>query len=291
MKNEGNIENYSVINPQVDDYLKFKIGTVLFENSRMFRYSCAGEDLEPGQLVKTGIPTVDNTTLNLDIIYGHVVPITNEDPLKYLGKPALLAGIVGIAHISVKKSQYFWLELPKIDAILCKGDNIKTERRNEINSTKTNYQKLIKLGIATPSTRGIFKQPNIKFYYERLCPDEKGNPHGGVASICLIRIPAGTVQWTGASPIDIYVRGLSFCVPKDQFNKKEGRDAALGRAIQAVEGKKNTNPIRKRVSNLLAADAASNWLATSTFRYYSEYNVTLTLKEKSLFGIGKEDNG
>ena len=47
------------------------------------------------------------------------------------------------------------------------------------------------------------------------------------ATICIIPYPSCTQ--TG------YVRGVSFCNPLDQFNKKKGRAIALGRAIKAIE--------------------------------------------------------
>lgn len=165
------------------------------------------------------------------------------------------------------------------------------------------YQKIIKLGIG-PGDKGIFKQPNIRFYYERILPDKDGNPTCGVASVCVIRIPNPKAVAAQAAekehripddldllPMDadlppIYVRGLSFCVPQDQFNKKEGRTAALGRAIQAVEKKTFSNPIVRRAKALL-----ENWPATASFTFYSDYNATLTPREKALFNVSMENNG
>jgi hypothetical protein len=168
---------------------------------------------------------------------------------------------------------------------------------------ESNYQKIVKLGLGT-GDKGIFKQPNIKFYYEKLQMDKMGNPTGGVASVCVIAVPARLLNEAQAAetekhlpvstailPMDadlppVYVRGLSFCVPKDQFNKKEGRDGALGRAIQAVERQVNTNPILKRATALLAKSPS-----TAGFTHYSEFNVNLTPKEKALFNISMENNG
>jgi hypothetical protein len=147
------------------------------------------------------------------------------------------------------------------------------------------YQKIIELGVGTPKW-GIFKQPNIRFYYERILPDKDGNPTKGVASVCVIRIPAGSPCWTGVTLTDRYARGLSFCVPQDQFSKKEGRTVALGRAIQAVENRIDKNPILTKVAGLLAFNPH-----TLTFKAYSEYGVTLTPKEKALFNVSKENNG
>ena len=135
-------------------------------------------------------------------------------------------------------------------------------------STKTNYQKIVDLGIGK-GTKGIFKQPNITFYYVKLQPESPQSSTSGVLSVCLIRI-------SNTEPA-LFARGISFCVPGDQFNKKAGRDAALGRAIQAIEKKQDSNPILKKVGKILVENGV---ISPST--HYSAYNVKMTEYEISL---------
>jgi len=90
-----------------------------------------------------------------------------------------------------------------------------------------------------------------KYYYLRFGEGE--GPVRGVATVCLVGYssPDGTRH---------YVRGVSFCSPKDQFNKKVGRAKALGRAIKALEH-----------------EASSEWLLT--------HNPTTVLTGLGIFAL------
>ncbi len=43
-----------------------------------------------------------------------------------------------------------------------------------------------------------------------------------------------------------YVRGVAICNPLDQFNKRVGRDIALGRAIKALTRGHDSEPLHQR---------------------------------------------
>lgn len=68
----------------------------------------------------------------------------------------------------------------------------------------------------------------IKFYYVR---DEKNAP---IMTICLIVLDKEEdYEYKGCS----YARGIAMCSPKDNPNKKIGRNIAFERAITAIEEK------------------------------------------------------
>jgi hypothetical protein len=143
-----------------------------------------------------------------------------------------------------------------------------------MDSLTYNYKKL-------EEKYGVFK-PDIRFYYVNIKPDLKGNPLLGMASVCIIKLYGE--KGDSRSPVPVFCRGLSFCVPGDPFCKKLGRTAALGRAVQALERHDDCNPIFKKIGELLAIKAE-----TENFHHYAEYNIALTWREKTLFNeVAKE---
>jgi len=76
-----------------------------------------------------------------------------------------------------------------------------------------------------------------RFYYLRFGKKSLNYPLG-IATVCLIPVE-------GAKKGTVYVRGVAFCSPRDQFNRRQGRNIALGRAVQAMESQLNRGYIRK----------------------------------------------
>ncbi len=93
-----------------------------------------------------------------------------------------------------------------------------------------NNEKLQTLGYL--NEKGEFG-PDIRLYYKRFGLDEHGVATLGTASICVMRYNSdhGRIVSGGAS---VYVRGIAFCSPEDQFVKSKGRAAAIGRAMKAM---------------------------------------------------------
>ena len=79
-------------------------------------------------------------------------------------------------------------------------------------------------------------EKNVRYYYLRFGEGAVNVPDGflGIATVCLIGLDSVEVMR--------YVRGVSFCNPKDQFVKKTGRNIALGRAVKAIETRLTRDP-------------------------------------------------
>lgn len=96
-----------------------------------------------------------------------------------------------------------------------------------------------------------------KYYYLKFGQNTYGYPIGGVATVCVI--PLGT----------LFARGVAFCNPIDQFNRRLGRAIALGRAIKAIESHQVNDPIPNKapcsiLSKNLGWDCLSAWAITLT---------------------------
>jgi len=123
----------------------------------------------------------------------------------------------------------------------------------------------------------------VKFYYERHGHGAKNVPDGflGIATICLVRItnsvdnPLNPLFVPGST-----ARGISFCNPKDQFNKKFGRHKALGRAVKALENRAHSELIT-------STSPASILHPLHGWRYLSDYAPILTDREVKLLIGGK----
>lgn len=137
--------------------------------------------------------------------------------------------------------------------------------------------------------------PDIRLYYKRFGLDEQGRATWGTASICLMRydaekrravdwIPEIDIQYLHAmtSETRIYIRGISFCSPLDQFVKSTGRAMAIGRAIKAIE--------KETSSDRVSVDGPAGELLDFGFDYRSAYDVKLTEEEKLLFKIKEVPN-
>jgi hypothetical protein len=112
-------------------------------------------------------------------------------------------------------------------------------------------------------------QGKEKFYYLKCGPFKDGQAQGGVATVCIMRIDDLTTH-------PLYVRGVAFCNPKDQFNKKTGRTIALGRLIKAIETRNLNDPVpAKTPAGVLTRVFLWLWM--------SEWGATLTEYEKKLF--------
>jgi hypothetical protein len=75
---------------------------------------------------------------------------------------------------------------------------------------------------------GVDLKKDIRFYYRRISNHQYSC---ATVTICVIKLP-----WQ-IDAHDAYARGLAICSPQDQFNKKQGRNIALGRAVAAIEKK------------------------------------------------------
>lgn len=73
-----------------------------------------------------------------------------------------------------------------------------------------------------------------KFYYLK---DDRGNPR---TTVCLLVSPDGTIA-----------RGVSLCSYGDFIRKKEGRNKARGRAIQALLKKENSKPVSDSTDSIV----------------------------------------
>jgi hypothetical protein len=90
------------------------VGTRLVkEDSTVYHYACAGEDLQPGVFVEPGLSEEDRYTLAFsrkiekfaDIVFGKVIAAVGD----IREKP----GILGWPVVEVKKGYYFWIrEVP-----------------------------------------------------------------------------------------------------------------------------------------------------------------------------------
>lgn len=107
-----------------------------------------------------------------------------------------------------------------------------------------------------------------KFYYLKFGVDEHGNAGQGVATVCLL--PCSSYV-----PTVNFTRGIAFCNPLDQFNRKLGRAIALGRAVKAIEWA-DSEPIPKRTPA---------WILNEHFgwAYLSAYDIKLTEHESKMF--------
>ncbi len=76
-------------------------------------------------------------------------------------------------------------------------------------------------------------EDKVRYYYLKFGEGASGVPDGflGVATICLIPFEG------------VITRGIAFCSPRDQFNKRLGRNIALGRAIKAFCNAHSSEPI------------------------------------------------
>jgi len=119
-----------------------------------------------------------------------------------------------------------------------------------------------------------------KYYYLRFGKGAENVPDGflGVATVCIM--PGNLVPdaFIGDNSVEgwHYVRGVSFCNPKDQFNKKTGRAIALGRAIKAIESHHSSDSIHRTTPVFILAQS-QGWV------YLSAWNIGLTEYEQRLF--------
>lgn len=100
-----------------------------------------------------------------------------------------------------------------------------------------------------------------RYYYLRYGLNSHGNATRGTATVCLIpSVSLAPVSRT------IFVRGVAFCNPLDQFNRKLGRAVALGRVMKALESRQSSDPIpvNKPVGVLSSWGFLSLWDASLT---------------------------
>ena len=114
-----------------------------------------------------------------------------------------------------------------------------------------------------------------RYYYLKFGTGASNVPDGflGRATVCLIPVPA--------CDGNAIVRGIAFCSPKDQFDKKLGRNIALGRAIKALEEGFDTEPVPYKTE----ARILINWGKS----FLSAFNPELTDYEKKLMGTINEN--
>jgi hypothetical protein len=79
----------------------------------------------------------------------------------------------------------------------------------------------------------------VKYYYLKFAVDDHGRARGGIAAVCCI-IGDALVGGDQTPQKYILARGVAYCTPKDQFDRKYGRTIALARAMQAMENKTNS---------------------------------------------------
>ena len=116
-------------------------------------------------------------------------------------------------------------------------------------------------------------EKGVRYYYLKFGHGAVNLPDGflGTATVCVIGEDS-VAGWH-------YVRGVSFCNPRDQFVKKTGRAIALGRAIRAIESRRHNDYIKRTTpADILNRDLG--WIALSAF------NVALTEYEKKMFEGG-----
>ncbi|MDP2719572.1 MAG: Gp49 family protein [Dehalococcoidia bacterium] len=87
-------------------------------------------------------------------------------------------------------------------------------------------------------------------------------------TVCLVEVSRG-----------VFVRGISHCSNQDQFTKRVGRAIALGRAIQAMEKKENSNSIYALRAGV---EYRSLPFYLEEFYYKSAYNPLLTSYENEI---------
>ena len=117
-----------------------------------------------------------------------------------------------------------------------------------------------------------------RYYYLRFGKGALKVPDGflGVATVCLIPFRSCAEGVMG------YVRGISFCNPKDQFIKKKGRAIALGRAIKAYQHGETSEPIPWKTP--------AGILHTQGYMpFFSEFNPELIEYEQRLFASKAEE--
>jgi hypothetical protein len=107
-----------------------------------------------------------------------------------------------------------------------------------------------------------------RYYYHKFGPIKEGRALGGVMTVCVVPVPL-------SSGHRIFVRGVAFCSPKDQFCKKLGRTIALGRAIKATEREADTEVIPSHGPAAVLRKVGRD--------YFSEFGIDLTSFEKTLF--------
>ena len=110
----------------------------------------------------------------------------------------------------------------------------------------------------------------VKYYYLKFGEVKHGQPAGGIATICLLR--------NG----ELVHRGIAFCSPLDQFNKKLGRNIALGRAIKAFENGASSESVPRRTPAGVLAHVHPS--LGGFFYELSTCNAYLTEYEKKLMG-------
>ena len=107
-----------------------------------------------------------------------------------------------------------------------------------------------------------------RYYYARFGKGAISVPDGfmGIATVCLLPVPA--------CEGDAVMRGIAFCNPRDQFNKKLGRTIALGRAVKALERGDTSEPVPLKTPAAI--------LIAQGMTYLSEFNPALTAFEQKL---------
>ena len=99
------------------------VGTRLVkEDSTVYHYARAGEDLQPGVFVEPGLSEEDRFTLAFsrkvekfaDIVYGKVIAAVADISKK--------PGILGWPVVEVKKGAYFWIREVPLGATLVKEE-------------------------------------------------------------------------------------------------------------------------------------------------------------------------
>ena len=123
----------------------------------------------------------------------------------------------------------------------------------------------------------------VKYYYLKFGDINHGRPAGGIATICLLR-NGGLVH-----------RGIAFCSPLDQFNKKLGRNIALRRAIKALEwrccGEAIPENTPARVLKHLHPSLGGYFAFLSTFSAgLTEYEQKLILPDLMVIADGRWDD-
>ncbi len=125
----------------------------------------------------------------------------------------------------------------------------------------------------------------MKFY-------EFESPVGPLFTACLVFGENGT----------FLARGVSICSVQDGFNKKDGRNRAIGRAIKAILNMQSDEPIKAelrdpdefftkmiKIGKTKQAIKIPKYLhvkeAANHFAYKSEFIPTPTELEKELFGV------
>ena len=109
------------------------------------------------------------------------------------------------------------------------------------------------------------------YYYLKFGEGTQDVTDGFLGTACVCVIPYQSCDGTG------YVRGVAFCNPRDQFNKRLGRSIALGRALKALEQGEDTSPVPKR----LPVSILIPW----GISFLSSFNPVLTVFERKLLRV------